>query len=74
MHLIEHRPAQKLTSRLAGAAAASLFESKVLNQRADSCVSGALSQFMQRTKKNSQILQGESRETDFSNRFASLWG
>jgi hypothetical protein len=53
---------------------AALFESKFLNQRVDSRVSGALPQFMQRTKKNSQILQGESRETDFSNRFASLWG
>jgi hypothetical protein len=74
MHLIGHRRAQKLTSRLAGGAAASLFESKFLNQRADSRVSGASSQFTQRTKKNSQILQSESRETDFSKRFASLWG
>jgi hypothetical protein len=58
MHLIRHRPAQKLLSRRAGSAAVSRLESKFLNQRADSRESTALSQFAEHTKKNSQILQG----------------
>jgi hypothetical protein len=74
MHLIEHRRAQKLLSRRAGSAAVARLESKFLNQRVDSPASGALSQFAERTKKNSQILQGGSRETEFFKRFASLWG
>jgi hypothetical protein len=74
MHLIQHRCAQKLLSGRAGSAAVSRLESKFLNQRVDSRMSSALSQFTQRTKKNSQILQGDSRETEFFKRFVSLWG
>jgi hypothetical protein len=74
MHLIRHSPAPKLLGAHAGSATVARLESKFLNQRTDSRVSSALSQFMQRTKKNSQILQGGSRETEFFKRFAPLWG
>jgi hypothetical protein len=63
MHLIQHGRAQKLLSARPGSAAVSRLESKFLNQRVDSRAPNALSQFMRRTKKNSQMLQGGSRET-----------
>jgi hypothetical protein len=63
MHLIRHGRAQKLLSARPGGAAVSRLESKFLNQRVDSRAPNALSQFTQRTKKNSQMLQGGSRET-----------
>jgi hypothetical protein len=63
MHLIQHGRAQKLLSARPGGVAVSRLESKFLNQRVDSRAPNALSQFTQRTKKISQMLQGGSRET-----------
>jgi hypothetical protein len=67
MHLIRHSPAPKLLGAHAGSATVARLESKFLNQRTDSRVSSALSQFMQRTKKIHKFFKAAAAKPNFSN-------
>jgi hypothetical protein len=76
MHLMQHLCALKLTSRRAGSHVVCRLESKFLNQRADSCVSGALSQFAKRTKKIHKFFKARGAKPNFPNalhRYGDKW-